>query len=1091
MGKNNKYQKKNRSRLFGRFVAFCLGGATIGTGIAGLASENARIFISDTATKIGDKNTYIQAFEDVVGWGQSVVEVLRNKGYSANYNSEKNKIEIEGKIDEQKDFGFSTENNSPSLDGNVSESKISGDTAQQGRTAGNKVDEVARDFAESATDNSQKLGETDLTNKTIDELKSEIYNRVKSLLKENENLSRFGSQFETDDQIIAILEKTIAEKNKQTIESEAPSLYDFINFSDTVAKDEEFNKSIQRAISNYSLLQGATEKAEKDAQGDATPTEEISKDIEEKTPEKNPSVQAYDTQRSQVKLGLAGALAGVGIASFAVFEYLKRRIAKGSTARKSETRFYMGQNNVSSARKLSKVEHEIDKRNKKIRSLTEKKVRKGDSKSKLLDLGINRQLKKIAKLEKKEEKLEAKCYRATKYSADKNKETDFKQLKRFSRRALNLELNSFVNRTRGKKRKNFFSDEDKFGIETYANIMKSANYYAKYRTSNRSTHLKKLIKHLNGLSQQQRKLIFDPHVYFAESVDMTGFQQKQEYGKLIIKELDPKHRGKNSTDITAVPRLPLSMDRYFKTPTSLPDKEYYLFRDMFNKLHKQYPNVEKGTVYTTVSYQYKDYNGNIQSEAYHFAFNNKKAAKTFKGMIVSKVGTLANLTHVEVSETTVTPYTIKENTKIFAAENKNKSGPNIGGTINDFKYEYAYNKTKKLLEELKAMNNVFSKVDKADNLVARRLSGTDELVNGKNKYELLREKKIGFFRRKILEHKARKQIEKEYKNPKISDEETFEEISDERDPRLVQIIENREIDLGLRKRTKKGKLESVAKEAKKAKKKAEKAKKKAEKTKKPEANVTAKQKPVQVSVTQPTEEKPKQPVSKPETMAPKTVARPEQTVATPAPQNKVVERKAEEQETPKQPVPAEHKVANKKVFSNTETTEDNFNFPPYNPPPTGECKIRDPYNEAFVEGEVVNAEDGTPVDLSARAVNNFETTYVDAEVVDEEKEKLEYEREQLKNIKEKLELGKEVEDLKKQIRKLQKSADAQESKSPEKKATTKKALTQEKVKTTISSSAVQTETQTQKKVAPQKKVTKTTSKIETSKQPKDNDELGD
>ncbi len=1084
MGKNNKFQKKNRGRLFGRFVAFCLGGATIGTGIAGLASENARIFISDTAKKAVDKNTYIQAFDDVVGWGQSVVEALRNKGYSANYNSEKNKIEIEGKVEEQKDFGFSTENNSPSLDGNVSEGEISGDTAQQERTAGNKVDEVARDLAESAIDNSQKLGETDLANKTIGELKSEIYNRVKSLLQENENLSNFGSQFKTNDQIIAILEKTIAEKNGQTIESEAPSLYDFINFSDTVAKDEEFNKSIQRVISNYSLLQGAIEKAEKDAQGDATPIEDIIADIDTRVPEKNPSVQAYDTQRSQVKLGLAGALAGVGIASFAVFEYLKRRIAKGSTARKSETRFYMGQNNVSSARKLSKVEHEIDKRNKKMRSLTEKKVRNGDSnsKSKLLDLKINRQLKKIAKLEKKEEKLEAKCYRATKYSADKNKETDFKQLKRFSRRALNLELNSFVNRTRGKKRKNFFSDEDKFGIETYANIMKAANYYAKYRTSNRSTHLKKLIKHLNGLSQQQRKLIFDPHVYFAESVDMTGFQQKQEYGKLIIKELDSKHRGKNSTDITAVPRLPLSMDRYFETPTSLPDREYYLFRDMFNKLHKQYPNVEKGTVYTTVSYQYKDYNGNIQSEAYHFAFNNKKAAKTFKDMIVSKVGTLANLTHVEVSETTVTPYTIKENTKIFAAENKGKSGPNIGGTINDFKFEYAYNKTKKLLEEMKVMNLNFLKVDKADNLVARQLSGTEELVNGKNKYELLREKKIGFFKRKMVEHKIRKQIEKEYKNPKISDEETFEEISNERDPQLVQLIENREIDLGLRKRTKKGK--SAAKEAKEAKK----AKKKAEKTKKAEANVTAKQKPVQVSVPQQTAEKPKQPVSKPATMAPKTVAKPAQTVATPVPQNKVVERKVEKQETKKQPVPAEHKVANKKVISNTETTEFNFNFPPYNPPPTGECRIRDPYDEAFVEGEVVNA---PPVDLNAKVVNNLDTTWVEAEIVDEEKEKLEYEREQLKKIEEKLILGKEVEDLKKQIIKLQKSADVQEAKSPEKKATTKKVLTQEKVKTTISSSAVQTETQTQKKVAPQKKVTKTTSKIETSKQPKDNEELGD
>lgn len=1083
MGKNNKFQKKNRGRLFGRFVAFCLGGATIGTGIAGLASENARIFISDTAKKAVDKNTYIQAFDDVVGWGQSVVEALRNKGYSANYNSEKNKIEIEGKVGKQKDFGFSTENNSPSLDGNVSEGEVSGDTAQQERTTGNKVDEVARDLAESAIDNSQKLGETDLANKTIGELKSEIYNRVKSLLQENENLSNFGSQFKTNDQIIAILEKTIAEKNGQTIESEAPSLYDFINFSDTVAKDEEFNKSIQRVISNYSLLQGATEKAEKDAQGDATPTEEISKDIEEKTPEKNPSVQAYDTQRSQVKLGLAGALAGVGIASFAVFEYLKRRIAKGSTARKSETRFYMGQNNVSSARKLSKVEHEIDKRNKKMRSLTEKKVRNGDSnsKSKLLDLKINRQLKKIAKLEKKEEKLEAKCYRATKFSADKNKETDFKQLKRFSRRALNLELNSFVNRTRGKKRKNFFSDEDKFGIETYANIMKAANYYAKYKTSNRSTHLKKLIKHLNGLSQQQRKLIFDPHVYFAESVDMTGFQQKQEYGKLIIKELDSKHRGKNSTDITAVPRLPLSMDRYFETPTSLPDREYYLFRDMFNKLHKQYPNVEKGTVYTTVSYQYKDYNGNIQSEAYHFAFNNKKAAKTFKNMIVSKVGTLANLTHVEVSETTVTPYTIKENTKIFAAENKGKSGPNIGGTINDFKFEYAYNKTKKLLEEMKVMNLNFLKVDKADNLVARQLSGTEELVNGKNKYELLREKKIGFFKRKMVEHKIRRQIEKEYKNPKISDEETFEEISNERDPQLVQLIENREIDLGLRKRTKKGKLKSAAKEAKKA-------KKKAEKTKKAEANVTAKQKPVQVSVPQQTAEKPKQPVSKPATMAPKTVAKPAQTVATPAPQNKVVECKVEKQETKKQPVPAEHKVANKKVISNTETAEFNFNFPPYNPPPTGECRIRDPYDEAFVEGEIVNA---PPVDLNAKVVNNLDTTWVEAEIVDEEKEKLEYEREQLKKIEEKLILGKEVEDLKKQIIKLQKSADVQEAKSPEKKATTKKALTQEKVKTTISSSAVQTKTQTQKKVAPQKKVAKTTSKIETSKQPKDKEELGD
>lgn len=1084
MGKNNKFQKKNRGRLFGRFVAFCLGGATIGTGIAGLASENARIFISDTAKKAVDKNTYIQAFDDVVGWGQSVVEALRNKGYSANYNSEKNKIEIEGKVGEQKDFGFSTENNSPSLDGNVSEGEISGDTAQQERTAGNKVDEVARDLAESAIDNSQKLGETDLANKTIGELKSEIYNRVKSLLQENENLSNFGSQFKTNDQIIAILEKTIAEKNGQTIESEAPSLYDFINFSDTVAKDEEFNKSIQRVISNYSLLQGAIEKAEKDAQGDATPIEDIIADIDTRVPEKNPSVQAYDTQRSQVKLGLAGALAGVGIASFAVFEYLKRRIAKGSTARKSETRFYMGQNNVSSARKLSKVEHEIDKRNKKMRSLTEKKVRNGDSnsKSKLLDLKINRQLKKIAKLEKKEEKLEAKCYRATKYSADKNKETDFKQLKRFSRRALNLELNSFVNRTRGKKRRNFFSDEDKFGIETYANIMKAANYYAKYRTSNRSTHLKKLIKHLNGLSQQQRKLIFDPHVYFAESVDMTGFQQKQEYGKLIIKELDSKHRGKNSTDITAVPRLPLSMDRYFETPTSLPDREYYLFRDMFNKLHKQYPNVEKGTVYTTVSYQYKDYNGNIQSEAYHFAFNNKKAAKTFKNMIVSKVGTLANLTHVEVSETTVTPYTIKENTKIFAAENKGKSGPNIGGTINDFKFEYAYNKTKKLLEEMKAMNLNFLKVDKADNLVARQLSGTEELVNGKNKYELLREKKIGFFKRKMVEHKIRKQIEKEYKNPKISDEETFEEISNERDPQLVQLIENREIDLGLRKRTKKGK--SAAKEAKEAKK----AKKKAEKTKKAEANVIAKQKPVQVSVPQQTAEKPKQPVSKPATMAPKTVAKPAQTVATPAPQNKVVERKVEKQETKKQPVPAEHKVANKKVISNTETAEFNFNFPPYNPPPTGECRIRDPYDEAFVEGEVVNA---PPVDLNAKVVNNLDTTWVEAEIVDEEKEKLEYEREQLKKIEEKLILGKEVEDLKKQIIKLQKSADVQEAKSPEKKATTKKALTQEKVKTTISSSAVQTETQTQKKVAPQKKVAKTTSKIETSKQPKDKEELGD
>lgn len=1081
MGKNNKFQKKNRGRLFGRFVAFCLGGATIGTGIAGLASENARIFISDTAKKAVDKNTYIQAFDDVVGWGQSVVEALRNKGYSANYNSEKNKIEIEGKVGEQKDFGFSTENNSPSLDGNVSEGEVSGDTAQQERTAGNKVDEVARDLAESAIDNSQKLGETDLANKTIGELKSEIYNRVKSLLQENENLSNFGSQFKTNDQIIAILEKTIAEKNGQTIESEAPSLYDFINFSDTVAKDEKFNKSIQRVISNYSLLQGAIEKAEKDAQGDATPIEDIIADIDTRVPEKNPSVQAYDTQRSQVKLGLAGALAGVGIASFAVFEYLKRRIAKGSTARKSETRFYMGQNNVSSARKLSKVEHEIDKRNKKMRSLTEKKVRKGDSKSKLLDLGINRQLKKIAKLEKKEEKLEAKCYRATKYSADKNKETDFKQLKRFSRRALNLELNSFVNRTRGKKRKNFFSDEDKFGIETYANIMKAANYYAKYRTSNRSTHLKKLIKHLNGLSQQQRKLIFDPHVYFAESVDMTGFQQKQEYGKLIIKELDSKHRGKNSTDITAVPRLPLSMDRYFETPTSLPDREYYLFRDMFNKLHKQYPNVEKGTVYTTVSYQYKDYNGNIQSEAYHFAFNNKKAAKTFKNMIVSKVGTLANLTHVEVSETTVTPYTIKENTKIFAAENKGKSGPNIGGTINDFKFEYAYNKTKKLLEEMKVMNLNFLKVDKADNLVARQLSGTEELVNGKNKYELLREKKIGFFKRKMVEHKIRRQIEKEYKNPKISDEETFEEISNERDPQLVQLIENREIDLGLRKRTKKGKLKSAAKEAKKA-------KKKAEKTKKAEANVTAKQKPVQVSVPQQTAEKPKQPVSKPATMAPKTVAKPAQTVATPAPQNKVVERKVEKQETKKQPVPAEHKVANKKVISNTETAEFNFNFPPYNPPPTGECRIRDPYDEAFVEGEIVNA---PPVDLNAKVVNNLDTTWVEAEIVDEEKEKLEYEREQLKKIEEKLILGKEVEDLKKQIIKLQKSADVQEAKSPEKKTTTKKALTQEKVKTTISSSAVQTKTQTQKKVAPQKKVTKTISKIETSKQPKDNEELGD
>lgn len=1041
MAKNNKYQKKNRSRLFGGLVGLCLAGATLSTGIAGLASEKARMFIADTAKKAVDKNTYIQAFDDVVGWGQSIVDNLKGKGISANIPA--------GVTDENvqdSEIPADVQSNSETTTG-VTQSNTNASTAgavENNQNVGNEVDSIAKNIAESAHDNSQKLGETDLINKSNEQLKSDIYKKVQELLQGNSSLSRFSTQFDTIDEVKSIMEKTLAEKNGETSTITTPSLYDYKNFSDEISTNKEFNKAINIAISNYSMLNSVEQKTENDKTGDITPIEEIESDIERETPDQGTYVQAYDTQRSQVKVGLAGALVGVGLASFAVFELLKRRLAKGSEARKSETRFYMGQRNVRSAEKLSRIEQEIDSRNKKIRSLKEKNVRSNNKiNNSVRDLKIQTQLKKIAKLEKKESKLEEKCYRASKYSADKNKETNYKYLKRYTSRAFNLELNSFVNRVRGKKRRTFFNNESRLGLETYANVLKAGNYFAKYKISNKSRDLKKLIKHLNNLSEQQRKLIFDPHVYFAESIDMKGFQQKEEFGRLIIKETDKNHRGTNSNDNYAVPRLPLSMDRYFQTPDTLPEKEYHVFRNMFNKLHKQFPNAEKGTIYTTISYQYTGNAGEIKTSTYHFAFNNKKASKMFKDMIISKVGSLSNLKHVEVSETTVTPYTIKENTKIFAGENKEKSGPNYGGTIEQFKFEYALNKQIKLLEELRKLNQTFTKVDMADNLVARQLSGRESLLDGKNKMDLIAEKKVGFFKRKSIERKARKQIEKEYKerneqllNQSIASQNS--ELNNQSaisDPQLAAFIEEREMDLGIR--SKKAK-----KEQKKAKKEQEKLKRKNKKEKNVQEPKTVEQ-PVQEQTTN-SATKPAPSVQK--TKQPEAVAKPVQEPKI----NKVPETKptkSVEQE--------EHKVANKKVITKTEPEQPSIDIPPYNPPLVDTtARIKDEFDDMFVEGTVVEYDPKIPTDFNTKVKSPWDSAVVTAEVVDEKKEEQLYINNELKKIEEKLLLEQENNKLKEKIAKLQKSVAQNET---TKKSSKKKVLSP-KVENTVSAPTIQTAT---------------------------------
>ncbi len=461
-----------------------------------------------------------------------------------------------------------------------------------------KVGSILDDIKDNANDTAGTTDEIDWSKEPPQQWIDNIVLKTQNILLNCDALKGLISHFDTEAEVKEILVRSLAEKNGEAYTGSAE--YSMRMLSE-IANNEEFTNEANFCVNRYELFTNAQGEVAENEKGDSI-TSNPEKDGNSSSSTSKAS--AYDEKRIDfwaivASLGVA-VLAAATIATIMA----KRTLTRGRTIRIAGTRYNLGKTSTYDARKLSRINKKIEKRNKKAKKL-EIKLAKTNKNKEATRKSLTNRIKRLSEtslstksLYKTKERLERKCY----YDCF-NSNHNPKFLKSYAERAI-----AGV-RLLGGRNKEYFSQNNPHAptSKDYLTLMKGLRYYAMAEIAKNNDHANRSNKYLSKAKEllKQAKIQDLENIYYGSQ------------NTLQLPDLDKP--------------IPVFPERFFSAP-SLSADDAKEMQEYFDEVLRINPNLERNANYEVISFKVGD-----REESFCYGMDNLEGANLIREKLITLI----------------------------------------------------------------------------------------------------------------------------------------------------------------------------------------------------------------------------------------------------------------------------------------------------------------------------------------------------------------------------------------------------------------------------------------------------------------------